>query len=290
MAENPWGRPAVKTFRKRNIRQVKSATTSVLVHTDIADIVAELLRTIEATGFVFHTDRIGGWVPYTASTGYLETYREYGLALEVPTLESVPVPQGFTLQPQDPPGPTAWLVYIGTPEEARAHSTATEEERVVRLTPQIEKEPDAWQTFGPGYRELREGDKGDDVHFVQFALNARTTDGVYDEWTTEAVSALQARFNQTRSGVMDMNTWNALLPTTGNFMISYGDSGPVVRLLQAALLAYDWEPDCVVTGRYDNVTMRGVKHLQDTYGLRQTGAMGGPEWAALLGRPVRSVA
>jgi hypothetical protein len=285
MAENPWGRPAVKTFRKRNIRQVKSATTSVLVHQDIADIVAEVLRLVEATGYKFMVGQTGGWVPYTGAPGHLHTYREYGLALEVPP-HAINPPPGFAWAGDDVPG---WMIYVGTPEEARAHSAATEEERVVRLTPQLPKDADAWQTCGPGCRTLKEGDKGDDVQFVQFALGTVTHDGVYDRYTADAVRALQSRFNQEQTGILDDSTWKALLPTTSNFMLDYGDVGPMVRVLQAALLAYDWEPEVYVTGRFDQVTLGGVKHLQDTFGLRTTGTMRGPEWAALLGRPVRDV-
>jgi peptidoglycan hydrolase-like protein with peptidoglycan-binding domain len=181
------------------------------------------------------------------------------------------------------------LVFTGSIEEARELSSTVEQDRVIRLTPQLEKDPEAWQTHLPGARTIRAGSKGDDVQFVQMALNCPTQDGTYDLSTTETVMALQSRWNMRQSGVMDEDTWKALLPTTGNYLVEFGDTSFAVRILQAALYAYDWDSDVVVTGRFDTATLRAVRALQDTYGLRLSGVMGGPEWAALLGRPVRVV-
>lgn len=280
--EQPWGNPASKTFRKKHVRQVRMATCTVLVHIELADLVAEILRSAEAAGTQL-PDTLGGWVPYVDGA----TPREAGLAFEAPPGVSAADWPGW-YEARDPAEDAIYLVYSGTPAQALESATRSEEARVSTLNPQVEKSPDAWQTMLPGARTLKVGCRGDDVQFIQFALGCVITDGVWDLGTTEAVMMLQGRWNQRQTGIMDDEAWMALLPTASNHRIEYGDSGPMVRLLQAALLAYDWDEDIMVTGRYDQITLRGVKSLQDTYGIRPSGAMTGPEWAALLGRSVRN--
>jgi peptidoglycan hydrolase-like protein with peptidoglycan-binding domain len=259
------------------------SSCSVLVHSDIADLVAGILRSAEAAGTQL-PETLGGWVPYVDGTDP----REFGLAFESPSgIEDVDRPGWYSFN--DPETHTPYMVYGGTPAEAAESAADLEEARVSALHPQMEKDATAWQTCRPGERTLSAGMKGDDVQFIQYALGAIHTDGVYDVNTTQAVMALQGRWGQRQTGIMDETAWKALLPTAINFRIEFGDAGVVVRLLQAALVAYDWDDDVIVSGRFDQVTLRGVKNLQDTYGLRPSGAMAGPEWAALLGRPVRDV-
>lgn len=279
--EHPWGNPASKTFRKKHIRQVRLATCTVLVHIELADLVAEILRTVEASGTRL-PDTLGGWVPYVDG----KDPRESGLAFQIPPgLPSGGMP-GWEAYSS---GRAHYLRYTGTPADAADAALHSEERRVAALNPQLEKPADAWQTCLPGARTLTAGCRGDDVQFVQLALNCVTSDGVYDVHTTGAVMALQGRWGQRQTGILDETTWKALLPTAINHRIEHGDSGFVVRLLQAALIAYDWDEEVIVTGRFDQPTMRGVKRLQDNYGLRPSGAMAGAEWAALLGRSVRNV-
>jgi peptidoglycan hydrolase-like protein with peptidoglycan-binding domain len=284
--EQAWGNPASKTFRKKHVRQVRMASCTVLVHIELADLVAEILRTAEAAGTQL-PETLGGWVPYVSG----EDPREFGLSFQVPPqlagLPSAPVEGWFRYT--EPDTGDEYLSYTGTPAEAAEAAVRAEEARVAALNPQVEKPADAWQTCLPGERTLKAGSKGDDVQFIQYALGCVITDGVYDFGTTEAVMALQGRWGQRQTGIMDETAWKALLPTAINHRVEYGDNGFVIRVLQAALLAYDWDDDIVITGRFDQFTLRGVKRLQDNYGIRPSGAMSGPEWAALLGRSVRNV-
>lgn len=281
MLETMWGNAAVKTFRKRCIRQVRTATSSVLVHAAIADITSEALRLAEAAGCTF-PEEIPGYTAYTDGS----TPREWGLGFVLPGLPAE-LAEAFLTLGLAVDGDE--VTFQGDAVLAAELSSWVEAERVHRMTPHLEKDPDAWQTCSPGTRRLAAGAKGDDVQFVQYALGCEHTDGVYSPETTQTVMLLQRMYNQRQTGVMDEDAWAALLPTTLRMAVEYGETGSTVRVLQAALLAYDWEPAVAVTGRFDQITLRGVRHLQDTYGLRASGVMGAPEWAALLGRPVRRV-
>jgi peptidoglycan hydrolase-like protein with peptidoglycan-binding domain len=281
ISDTVWGRASAKTFRKLRIRQVRLGNCSVLVHISISDLVAEALRVIHARGIEL-PETIPGWVPYQEGL----TPQEYGLAFEpghLPDdLHEPLLDLGFTVSDDV----VAFSLGI---QEAGTLSNEVETARVRRLAPNLPKDPDAWQTHLPGERTLKAGCKGDDVQFVQYALGCDHTDGVYNPETTQTVMLLQRMYNLRQTGIMDDNAWMALLPTTSRYDISYGDSGSIVRVLQAALAAYDWDDEVLVTGRFDQITLRAVKHLQDTFGLRTSGVMGAPEWAVLLGRPVRRV-
>lgn len=273
-----WGNPAVKTFKKEHIRQVAASGTTSQVNAEILDIVAGLFNHAQRHGLEL-PKQVKGWV--APKPGDPLTPANYGKAVEnLPGLAPIAGPYGF--EPQDD-----LLVFTGNITAARtvAEQAATEdmlamvagETRIERPT------PDSWGTDRPG-RELTTGDRGDDVQFFQMVYNAPDQSGVWDDWCTGAATHLQQRWGIPITGTTTPDLWRGILPTTYNYSISYGEDGHVVRVLQAALTAYDWDCDVLVNGRFDQDTLAAVTEIQKSYGLRVNPSVGPAEWAILLGR------
>lgn len=276
-----WGNPAVQTFARQFVRSVKVGTVAVRVHKEISPLVATVIRSALSL-HVPLPEKLDGWLPYV--DGY--STREYGLAFGVPE-DAVEIPEqcyvkwGFVLD-------GGLLVFAGSPEEAKELAVQAEEERVTVPVPAPAPENTAvWFTGTPGEREVFCGDKGDDVHFWQIAVGSTVQSGVFDEQCVAHAAYLQARLGTKITGTINEGLWRAVIPTTINGGIEYGSTGRIVRILQAALVAYDWVgDDFPVTGRFDALTMAAVKALQRKFTLRESGKMGRAEWAALLGRPL----
>lgn len=95
---------------------------------------------------------------------------------------------------------------------------------------------------------------------------------VYTQAVADAVAALQEMVGETPTGNVDMATWAHLLPE-----LSVGcPVSPEVGLLRAML-------GLPRAGEFDSEVEGLVRMLQAEMAADRTGAVGHPEWAALLG-------
>ncbi len=274
--DTEWGNPALKTYKKRYIRNVKTANGSTWVHNEIADIVRELLTSAPLP--------LGDVPGYTAPADENTIGPvSYGVVLHLPWSDAYR-PWGF----EDYSG--MGIIFTGSIDDARANSELALSLQGARAA-EAEPLPEGgeWHHGRPGSRPLEPGMKGDDVQFLQLLTNV-TDDGVYGRETAAAVRYLQMRFNpyaEPAEGISG-ELWAAILPKGTKFSLSRGDSGFKVRVLQALLAAYDWAAPESVTGRYGVATSRAVKRLQANAGLRVNGYVRSPEWAYLLGTGARA--
>lgn len=275
-ADTEWGNPALKTYKKRYIRNVKTSNGSTWVHNEIADIVRELFANAplplgDVPGYVAPEDeKIIGPV-------------NYGVVLHLPWSDSYKA-WGF----EDYSG--MGIIFTGSIDDARANSELALSLQGTRAAEgEILPEVGEWHHGRPGSRPLEPGMKGDDVQFIQL-LTSVTDDGIYGRETAAAVKYLQTRFNPYAEPADGVNEelWAAILPKGTRFSLTRGDSGFKVRVLQALLAAYDWASPDSVTGRYGVATARAVKRLQANAGLRVNGYVRSPEWAYLLGTGARA--
>jgi peptidoglycan hydrolase-like protein with peptidoglycan-binding domain len=271
-----FGDPSVKTFKKRYTRHVKVHGSSTIVHIKLEHVVCEMLVSAHNQG-IHLPEEIGGWIPYVDG----QSAGEYGLVL---LLEDFPAELSLPWLFKDDGGA---LVFAGSYKDADDLNALAESQRMIRATPKSAE--GRWKSTQPGFREVTLDDCGDDVAFFQLVFDTAAQDGIFDEGCAELAGYIQKRYGVPITKTLDENTWQAILPTSRNFRIGYGSNGHVVRVLQAMLVAYDWAGELQVTGRFDLPTMGAVKHVQEVYGLRPTGIMEAPTWAALLGRGVRNV-
>lgn len=271
---SPWGNPAVQTFRKKFIRRISVGEGEVFVHSAIVDIVTELLNIAVDRGTQLPKE-LRGWVaPIGVSEDELLP-AHYGV--EIDAFPGVDYEMwGFTVK-----GDTA--VFTAPFEEAKKLSEAAEASRMMRA---VDNEPESkanahWQSLRPGKRELRVGDVGDDVMFLQLVFDVEAT-GTFDKHLETGVKILQRKWGQEETGIVDETVWRIILPSMWTDC-SNGDNGLPVRVLQALLISYDWDYGITVSGRFDDWTAKAVREMQDTVGLRVTGHVRAPEWAYLLG-------
>jgi peptidoglycan hydrolase-like protein with peptidoglycan-binding domain len=276
-ADTEWGNPALKTYKKRYIRNVRTPNGSTWVHNELADIVREIF-----TAAPLPLGEVDGYVAPPEDVTEITDPRSYGVVLHLPWSEAYKA-WGFA----DFGG--MGIIFTGSIDDARASSELALSLQAARAA-EVEPVPTVgeWHHGRPGTRELEPGMKGDDVQFIQLVTGVKD-DGVYGRETAAAVQYLQTRFNpyaEATEGVSEA-LWAAILPKHTKFSLSRGDSGFKVRVLQALLAAYDWAAPDSVTGRYGVATSRSVKRLQANAGLRVNGLVRAPEWAYLLGNGAR---
>jgi hypothetical protein len=275
--DTEWGNPALKTFKKRYIRAVRTPSGATWVHNEIADIVREIF-----TAAPLPLGDVPGYVPCDENSDKVGPVN-YGVVLHLPWDDAYKA-WGF----EDYSG--MGIIFTGSIDDARASSELALSLQGARAAAdEVLPEGVEWHHGRPGSRALEPGMKGDDVQFIQL-LTAITDDGVYGRETATAVRYLQTRFNpyaEPDEGV-SLDLWGAILPKGTKFSLSRGDSGFKVRVLQALLAAYDWAAPESVTGRYGVATARSVKRLQANAGLRVNGYVRSPEWAYLLGDGARA--
>lgn len=268
-----WGNPALKTFKRRFVRNVRTDTASTWVHVELAPLVRELLLDLG----------VHGTVPaYLSPEGETDTTdpRHYGVHLHLPLTEQV---KRWGFEAADgAPG----IVFAGGIDDARHLSEQAQVIHAARIAGTAQQAPvtGRWGHNTPGIRALSYGDKGDDVQFLQYLLGARECNGVFAEATDAAVRAFQRRAGLEETGDVGAGEWRFILPRHSKFSLSRSDAGFRVRTLQAMLAAYDWASDLEVTGTFNYLTALAVKELQQACGLRITGYVREPEWTALFGR------
>ena len=276
-----YGNPATKSYKKQHIRLAVAAGTSALVNKDILDIAAAFLTAAVAdaprTGL---PDRITAWVPLPA--GADPGPEHYGLTLPA-TIAAPDLAAAYGFETLGD-----YYVFTGNIADVQAAAVAAETASVLLLVgPEMDpnRPHSEWSTDRPGMREPGPGDKGDDVHFFQLLYSCPDQNGVMTEFDTALIRELQRRWGLTITGTITPETWGMLLPNARNYQLDYGDINQTVKILQAALVAYDWtDGNLPVTGRFDQPTTRALSSVQETYGLRNHPACGAPEWAAILGR------
>ena len=135
---------------------------------------------------------------------------------------------------------------------------------------------------------LRRGSTGPVVTAVQRAVGT-TADGSFGPATQSAVTAYQAAHGLDQTGVVDADTWRALLADTAapveqsvtspltrylDVVLRRGSHGPAVRALQHRL-------HIRVSGHFNRHTKHRVQRFQRHHRLRATGVVHRPTWRAL---------
>lgn len=260
-----WGNPLAKTFARKNIRRVQLGLTTLQVHKDIQDIVHALVTSHGAQ----LPPAAKSWQP--PEQGETLTHYHYGLSFEKPAHLAGFEKFGFE-EDHD------YLVFTRSPEEAQRLADNVEAARV-STPPRVETT--LWKHCTPGTRELKPGDKGDDVVFLQLATGCPSHGGTFDRETAAYVRLLNERLG-VGGDTAHEETWLGLLRYRSNHVLERGNTGLRVRVFQAALVAYDWDNNLEITGWFDRPTEQAVRQMQETLGLRVTGRVRLPEWTAAL--------
>jgi peptidoglycan hydrolase-like protein with peptidoglycan-binding domain len=134
----------------------------------------------------------------------------------------------------------------------------------------------------------RPGDAGPAARLLMEALIARgvladaaaSRDGNYGEDDKEIVLQFQRDNGLTVDGEVGPQTWSKLLAT-----VNPGDSGPMVKVLQTALILRSLIRDAVANmdGIYGPATQQRVLDFQKVSGIDPIAIVGPDTWTALLG-------
>lgn len=263
-----WGNPATKDFRKQHIRVVTHQGTTVLINIKIVDQAANLIAS--ATGPL--PEKLEGWAKPDGPREFGP--RDYGIAITAhPNL-----PEGHGFHHLD-----GLLVYTGEDD-----TSSFDEQNTKAVMDRVAAEPrdggQRWATKLPGERAAAAGDAGNDVMTFQLFYDRPEQSGVMTEADAGIVRMLQQRWGIEQTGTLTRDTWRCILPRYNGHHLSYGDSGLTVKILQALLVAYDWDAGQVdMRGYYDRATTLAVNNLQARYDLRRAPRVASPEWAALVG-------
>lgn len=270
-----WGNPETESFRRKHIREARAAGAVALVH---AAIVSPAARLIEGLSDL-HVE-IPEQIPSYTEGG--TEHQRLGLALHV----AVPLPpppdvvqlaerwgfDGFLV------GEQVELRFTGDVERARLLTDEAIAAKMDTLDTVEVSGPTSRRW--PGERDLEDGDTGPDVEFLRLVLGAGHYEPV-DAGLREAVKRFQSRRGAPVNGVIDADLWRRIIPEKRP-QIGAGESGFIVRVLQAALVAYEGS-EHRVSGTWGVLTNRDVADLQKEYNLRVAQYVRAPEWAILLG-------
>jgi len=106
-------------------------------------------------------------------------------------------------------------------------------------------------------------------------------DGVFGPKTQIAVKDFQADVGLPITGVVDSATWKALFTGRELPTLRRGSAGPYVRLLQARLKDYGFDPG-PVDGVFGSGTEAAVRKFQSAFWLVADGIVGPTMWASLV--------
>lgn len=161
---------------------------------------------------------------------------------------------------------------------------------------------------------LRPGDTGNYVRVLRYYLGVLgyfdpdlpvlPLGNTFDEQTENAVRAVQRKNGLPETGIVDRDTWNAIvrsyaatrfsLPEAFSYsdfvypgrILSPGISDWDVRILQQMLSVITEAnpnfPRVSVSGTYDDATQEAIRQIQAQYGLPQTGQTGSLTWNAVV--------
>lgn len=105
--------------------------------------------------------------------------------------------------------------------------------------------------------------------------------GRFTRATERPVTAPQAAYGVSRSGVLSRRTWSVLLSDGPKPILKYGSAGNPVRRLQRALNAATGAR-LAITGVFAAETRRAVKDLQRAAGRPTTGVVNQFTWEVLV--------
>ncbi len=151
---------------------------------------------------------------------------------------------------------------------------AEEEEDDSVIIPVDIEEPAEAETESQPARELKQGDSGDDVLFLQTRLkylkyyNGELS-GNYGKGTKEAVSSFQKDFDLEATGEADLQT-QMVIYTTNYRPLKYGATGDDVRELQTQLANLGYYK-AQIKGNYLEATQKAVEVFQQNNSLKVTG-------------------
>lgn len=164
-------------------------------------------------------------------------------------------------------------------------------------------------------RVLREGDSGEQVANMQYALAVIgffdpnippiTVDGYFGEETRNAVYAFQKQNGLPVDGIVGRNTWNAILRAYEEtlasippqyagaseviypgYSLAEGQSGAEVRRLQnyinQAARTHPYIPTVAADGQFGPQTAAAVRAIQQNNGISVTGLVGPVTWDTIV--------
>lgn len=278
-----WGDPNSGSFEKKNIRQARASGHVAQVNIRLVALMSRLIA--ELTDL--HVD-VPASVP-SYDVGGTDGQR-LGLSILIPGVEPTPelgqlvTRWGFDGFPLD--DGRVEIRFIGTPEEGENLNDEAIAERLDALDSDDVSGPNP--SHWPGSRNLELGDTGQDAMFLRLLFNAGSPEDPVGPDLFVALRSFQDRRGvppherwDPDAPVVDENLWRRILPA-GRPYVGQGDSGFNVRVLQAALVAYEGATTRV-TGTWGVLTSRDVTALQKHYSLRAAQFVRAPEWAVVLG-------
>lgn len=275
-AKRTWGNPETSSFRKTYIRDINFEGVLAEVHREILDIAVEVMHLAQQQGVLPPASPIP-LVSYDAKAKKGPT--AFGACLGI--YAEVKGAEEWGFQQDDKLG----LVFGGDIEAAEALTIKAQELLAERGSHEdlIPEEEEAWAHTRPGKRDIKRGSKGDDVQFLQILLGTADQSGVYEQTLEAAVRWLQEQKGMAVTGEVDAAVWSLIYPRSSAYGLGRGDAGFTVRVVQSLLVAYGWDPELAISGRYGNATDHAIRQLQLQLGLRINGYMRAAEWVALLG-------
>ena len=138
----------------------------------------------------------------------------------------------------------------------------------------VDVEEQATETETQPAREMKSGDEGDDVAFLQTRLGdlkyySGKASGKYGQATADAVKAFQKDFGLKATGVADIQT-QMVLYTAQYRPLRYGMTGDDVKELQTRLTALGYYKG-QIKGNFLDATKKALERFQHNNGLEETG-------------------
>lgn len=265
---------------------VSAGGVKVVVRTELAPLVKELLARTKAMGYMMHAASTGGYNCRYISGTSTPSNHAYARAVDINWNEN---PHSYTFTSTIPPKVVKmwmnagfyWGGHYSKPdtmhfEYVGAKSAISTYYRTLTGQP-APSTPVASETAFP---TLAQGSTNRAaVTTLQYALVARggaiTVDGVFGAKTKSAVVAFQKSKGLTADGIVGAKTWPALLPN-----VQAGSKGAAVTALQAELKAAG--RTVAVDGMFGAATTSAVIAYQRANGLAADGIVGAKTWGSLV--------
>lgn len=265
---------------------VSAGGVKVVVRTELAPLVKELLARTKAMGYTMHAASTGGYNCRYISGTTTPSNHAYARAVDINWNEN---PHSYTFTSTIPPKVVKmwmnagfyWGGHYSKPDTMHFEYVGAKSaigSYYSKLTGQ--PAPTAPVVTETAFPTLKVGstDKAA-VTTLQYALVARgrtvTVDGVFGAKTKAAVVAFQKSTGLTADGIVGAKTWPALLPT-----LQSGSKGAAVKALQVELRAAG--RTVAVDGAFGAATKSAVVAYQKANGLTADGIVGAKTWGSLV--------